>query len=92
MFNDYYSSVAQYLRENYNESNTLSNKQNPVNNLHNIQEQTSALDKFKFVSPKEIENAVKSLQTKESHGYDEIPTKVVKQSILYISSPLAYIC
>jgi hypothetical protein len=50
------------------------------------------LDKLKCVSPEEIENVAKSLKTKESHGYDEIPTKVIKQSISYISSPLAYIC
>jgi hypothetical protein len=28
-----------------------------------------------FVSPKEIENDVKSLQSKECHGNDEIPKK-----------------
>jgi hypothetical protein len=44
------------------------------------------------VSPKEIENVAKSLKAKESHGYDEIPTKVIKQNISYISSPLAHIC
>jgi len=91
-FNDYYSSVAQLLIENHNESNTLNNKQNPVNNLQNIQKQITPLDKLQFVSPKEIENVVKSLQTKESHGYDEIPTKVIKQNVSYISSPMAYIC
>jgi len=63
------------LKGNYIESNTLNNKEKPVNNLHNIQEQPSRLDECKFVSPKEIENDVKSLQSKESHGYDEIPKK-----------------
>jgi hypothetical protein len=47
---------------------------------------------FKHVSPKEIENVAKSLKAKESHGYDEIPTKVIKQHFIYISSPLAHIC
>jgi len=50
------------------------------------------LDKLKFVSPEEIENVAKSLKAKNSHGYDEISTKVIKQCISYISSPLAYIC
>jgi hypothetical protein len=50
------------------------------------------LDKLKFVSPDKIENIAKSLKAKESHGYDEIPTKVIKQSISYISSPMAYLC
>jgi len=44
---------------------------------------TFANNKLQFVSPKEIENVVKSLQTKESHEYDEIPTKVIKQSNSY---------
>jgi hypothetical protein len=47
------------------------------------------LYEFKHVSPKEIENVAKSLNAQESHGYDEIPTKVIKQSISYITSPLA---
>jgi hypothetical protein len=50
------------------------------------------LYEFKHVSPKEIDNDAKSLKAKESHGYDEIPTKVIKQNISYISSPLAHIC
>jgi hypothetical protein len=48
--------------------------------------------KLKFVSPKEIEDIVSSLKTKDSHGYDGISTKILKQSIPYISSPLTYIC
>jgi len=47
---------------------------------------------LKFLSPKEIEDIVSSLKTKDSHGYDGISTKIVKQSIPYISSPLNYIC
>ena len=54
--------------------------------------QPPPLDRLKFVSPAEIENVAKSLKAKNSYGYDEISTKVIKQSILYISSPLAYIC
>ena len=47
---------------------------------------------FKYVSSKEIEDVTKSLKTKNSHGYDEISTKILKCSIYYISSPLSYIC
>jgi hypothetical protein len=48
--------------------------------------------KFKFVSPKEIEDVVNSLKMKDSYGYDGISTNVLKQSITYISSPLTHIC
>jgi hypothetical protein len=48
--------------------------------------------KFKFVSPKEIEDDVNSLKMKDSYGYDGISTKILKQSIPYISSPLTHTC
>jgi hypothetical protein len=41
---------------------------------------------------KEITDIVKSLKSKNSHGYDEISTKVLKLSLPYIISPLIYIC
>jgi hypothetical protein len=47
---------------------------------------------FNYVSTKEIEEIIRSLKTKYSHGYDEIPTKILKWTATFISSPLAYIC
>jgi hypothetical protein len=46
----------------------------------------------KCTTTKEIEQIIKSLKTKNSHGYDEIPTKILKISSRFISSPLNYIC
>ena len=43
--------------------------------------------KFKNTSPKETEKIINSLKMKESSGYDEVCTKILK-----ISSPLSYIC
>jgi len=48
--------------------------------------------KLKFLSPKEIEDVVSFLKMKDSHGYDGISIKVLKQNIPYILSPLTYIC
>jgi hypothetical protein len=48
--------------------------------------------KFKFESPKEIEHVLDSLKMKDSYGYDGIATKILKQSIPYISSPFTPIC
>jgi hypothetical protein len=48
--------------------------------------------KFKNTSTKEIERIVNSLQIKESSGYDEISTKILKTSAPFICSPLSYIC
>jgi hypothetical protein len=39
-----------------------------------------------------IENIIKSLKPKNSHGYDEISTSLLKTSSVYISSPLNHIC
>jgi Notch-like protein len=35
---------------------------------------------------------IKSLKPKNSHGYDEISTSLLKTSSVYISSPLNHIC
>jgi hypothetical protein len=41
---------------------------------------------------KEMEQIVKSLKPKNSFGYDEISTKVLKLSAPFISSPINYVC
>jgi len=47
---------------------------------------------FKSFSTREIISIIKSLNTKNSSGYDEISTKLLKISANYICSPLTYIC
>jgi len=47
---------------------------------------------LKSTSPKEIEKIINSLKIKESSGYDEVSTKILKISAPFISSPLSYIC
>jgi hypothetical protein len=37
-------------------------------------------------------NIIRSIKTKNSHGYDEISTKILKINAPYISSPLNHIC
>jgi hypothetical protein len=44
-----------------------------------------------YKSTKEIEKIIKSLKTKNVHGYDEISVKILKWSAPFISSPLTYI-
>jgi len=46
---------------------------------------------FKTFSAKEITFIMKSLKTKNSHGYDERNTELLKTSATYIYSPLTYI-
>ena len=47
---------------------------------------------FNTFSTKEISLIIKSIKAKDTHGYDGIPTKILKISSNYITSPLTYIC
>jgi hypothetical protein len=40
----------------------------------------------------EIENIIKSLKLKNSNGYDEISSNILKVSSPFIASPINYIC
>jgi len=51
-----------------------------------------AVIKLTPVSTREGSEIIKSLKWKNSHGYDEIPIKILKISLPYIMSPLTYIC
>jgi len=47
---------------------------------------------LKYSTTYEINKILKSLKTKNSYGYDEIPIKILKLSAPFIISPLTYIC
>jgi hypothetical protein len=70
----------------------LSKHENPISYLTRAFNQPFPTINSKCVSCKETEDITKSLKTKNSHGYDETSTKILKSSIYYISSPLTYIC
>jgi len=48
--------------------------------------------KLKFISPKEIEDIVNSLNMKVSYGYDGISTKILKKCTPHIISSLTHVC
>jgi hypothetical protein len=48
--------------------------------------------KLKYTTPKAIEKIIKSLKSKNCHGYDGIPMKILKVSTPFITSLLTYIC
>jgi hypothetical protein len=70
------------------------NNNNNNNNLNTFQTFKRPFPSitFNYTSTKEIEEIIKSLKTKHSHGYDEIPTKILKLSASFISYPLTYMC
>jgi hypothetical protein len=70
---------------NFSVNNLISNT--PIRDL--LQTFTNPFSNIKHISlsTREVENVIKSLKLKNSHGYDEIRTKLLK-----ISSPLTRIC
>ena len=71
----------------------------------NFDDTPTTLDNLKLTCPKsfprihltpvtanEIKNIIKSLKSKNSYGYDEIPPRILKISLPYITSPLIYVC
>jgi len=69
----------------------------------NFDDTPTALDNLKLTCPKsfhqihltpvtanEIKNIIKSLKSKNSYGYDEIPPRILKISLPYITSPLTH--
>jgi len=78
-FNTYFSTVAQHIHtENSKNLISVINENNPLNFLYDVFKQLSSSIKLKFISPKETEDVVSSLKMKDSQGYDEISTKVLK--------------
>jgi hypothetical protein len=49
-----------------------------------------SLIKFENTSTKDVERIIRSLRLKNSYGYDEISTKILKAITPIISSPLNY--
>jgi hypothetical protein len=44
------------------------------------------------VTTKEIEEITKSLPWKNSSGYDEIPLRILKLNMPFITSPITHLC
>ena len=68
------------------------NDPNPLEYLHQVFASQFPSIKLTPVSTNEIREIINSLKWKNSHGYDEIPIKILKTSLLYTESPLTYIC
>jgi hypothetical protein len=87
--NEYFISVAQTIIDNVSkDNNKTSVNTNPLHYLDNKYSTTFKSIKWHHVSTTDIRKVVKSLKSKFSHGYDEIPTKILKANMPYIISPL----
>jgi hypothetical protein len=92
-FNKYFSSVAKIINSKqnklspYNVDNTT-----PLYNLTQSFKNPFPNIYLKYVTTKEIKNIIKSLNLKNSSGYDGISTKLLKISSPFFTSPLTHIC
>jgi len=62
-----------------------------LNYLHKVFIRPFPHIKLTPVTTKEISEIIKSLKWKNSHGYDDIPVRILKISLPFIISPLTYI-
>ena len=95
IFNQHFSTITETNSTN-NIHNTSSVKNNyKISPMHYLYQSYSCIyPSFKLMplSTKDVGNIIKSPNTKNSHGYDEISTKLLKLSLPFILSPLTHIC
>ena len=90
-FNSYFSSVAENLLAKNSSRNTLTNIKDSIFYLHQNFRQPFPTMKLRHTTMYEIEKIIYSLKCKNSRGYDEISTRILKASTPYVLSPLTYI-
>jgi hypothetical protein len=91
IFNNYFLSVDDASLGNMNNV-VCSTMDNPISYLFKYYNKPFAKINWQYVSTHEIKSIIKSLEPKNSFGYDEISNRVIKLSLPFITSPLTYIC
>ena len=85
-FNKYFFSITENILQEVRGSNKQGSNinKNPNYYLLNLFHKPFPSIKFKNTSPKEIEKIINSLNIKESSGYDEASTKILKISAPFL--------
>jgi hypothetical protein len=69
-----------------------SNIINPIDYLYNLYSKPFTNLKWQYASTYEIEKIIKAIKSKNSCGYDEMSSCILKVSTLFIISPLTHTC
>ena len=77
-FNNHFLTEADKITSNIKNDKTSLNCDNPIHCLHKNFKLDCSSMKLKYTTPKEIEKIIKSLNSRNSHGYDGIPLKILK--------------
>jgi hypothetical protein len=83
------SSVAEKLINNPTKNNHAKHN-DPLMYLRQHFKQPSSTIRLKYATTYEIDKIIHSMKLKDSHGYDEISTRILKMSAPYILSPFTY--
>jgi len=90
-FNTYFSSVAENLLiKNFSGKNTINNN-NSISYLRQNFIQSFSTIQLRKITTYEIVQIILSLKCKNTYGYDEISSRILKISTPYVLSPLTYI-
>jgi hypothetical protein len=89
-FNRYFSTVTEKLIK-YSSKENCTNCFDPLTYLRQNFNQQNSMIRLKNTTTHEIDKIVHFMKTKDSHGNDEISTRLMKMSAPYIVSPLTYI-
>jgi hypothetical protein len=88
--NTYFSSAAENLLSKTFWGKTIINNKDSIFHLHQNFRQSFPTVKLRNITMYAIEKIIHSLKCKNSYGYDEILTGILKASTPYVLSPLTY--
>jgi hypothetical protein len=91
ILNNYFLSIATRSRVN-NNIDIGTNVDASIKYLRDTFSTPFTKMKWRYTTSQEIEKIIKSFKTKNSSGYDEITSRIIKASLPYITSPLTFIC
>jgi hypothetical protein len=87
VFNNYFIKVT-----NLTQTGNLKYDPTATENLNTVYNRPFGQIDLAPVTAQEIKKIIRSLKRTTSSGYDEVPPRVLKQSLLFIISPLTYLC
>ena len=90
-FNSHFSLVAANLLIKNCYGKNTNNHINPLSYLQQNFGHFSTLMKVKNTTTHEIDRIIHSIKSKDSSGYDEISSRILKISAPYVLSPLTFI-
>jgi len=87
-FNTYFSSVAENLTSKNHFGMNSTNNNDPLTYLRQHFNQTFSSIRLNNTTTHKADKIIHSLKCKDSYGYDEVSTRILKNSTPYILSPL----